>query len=317
MLTHRQSPVLLNEGLLELLPVLPLSKRCYLAFYSACRTIGRSIIKSTIQTLVDYTPDDPSIDQEKLTNSINLAGLVQGANEVANALLRCFCTTTAQEFSQVFIEEVINSAELEGISNASCLVIQNLVTCLRDCNEVVCETATPLVEPSLTLFTECARKNTVDEENDMMNYIEKAISSRLRVLPVDLKPTVRDIFGSVLKLFAKDIGEEMRASICYDYQFQNIVANLSFIMTMAGNLVKEDADVLALIQEVLYTTYERCIEPALVDEQKLKQVVESGMEMYKEVITVELFYFCLFNYSIGKKFSTNTPSNKPHQIESI
>ena len=279
--------MLLNEGLLSLLPVLSLSNRCYLALYSACRTISRSIIKTIVQTLVDYTPDDPSVDQEKLTNCMNLAGLVQGANEVATAMLRCFCTVTAQQYSAQFIEHVFNASDLEGVSPTTCEIMRDLVTCIRDCNDVVCDTPTPLQQPAVFLFTHFTRAKPAGEDSEVMDYIEKAITSRLRVLPVEMKPVMRDVLGGVVKLFAKEIGEEIRANVCYDYQLHHLVANLGLVMTLVGEMVKDDSDVKELVEEVVMSCYDRCYEPTVVEEEEQKMMIERGVEMYKDVITVE------------------------------
>lgn len=288
---HRNSPVLLNEGLLDLLPVLPLSNRCCLAFYSACRTLSRTIVKNIVQTLVDYTPDDPSVDQEKLTYCMNLAGLVQGANEVATAILRSFCTVTAQQYSKQFVEEVFNAADVEGVSPVTCAMIRDLVTCIRDCNDVVCDTAIPLQQPVVFTFTQFTRVKP-DEDHEMMDYIEKAITSRLRILPVELKPTLRDVIGGVLKVFAKEVGEEVRANVCYDYQLQALVMNLSFLMTMVGDVVKEDADVKEVMEEVVMSCYDRCYEPAVIESEQQKEVIENGIELYKDSVTLE-YYYCV------------------------
>lgn len=283
----RQNTVLLNEGLLDQLPVIPISSRCCLAFYSSCRTISRSIVKSVVQTLVDYTPDDESIDQESLTNSMMISDLVQGANEVATAMLRSFCNVTAHEYSKRFIDEVINASDLEGVASVSCAIVRDLITCIRDCNEVVCDSPSPLPTPAITLFSQLTRMKPGTEENEMMNYIEKAISSRMRILPVELKSTMKEVIGSVLKVFAKEVCEEIRANVCYDYQLQNVVVNMGFIMTMVGELVKDDTDVMTLMEEVVYSTYDRCYEPSSMDETKQREMVENGIELYKDSITVE------------------------------
>lgn len=62
-ITHRKQSVFLNEALVQQLPQLSISARCALGLFSGCRMISRSVIKSIVQVLVDYTPEDPSIDQ--------------------------------------------------------------------------------------------------------------------------------------------------------------------------------------------------------------------------------------------------------------
>lgn len=63
LVTPRKPALYLNEALVRQLPQLTVSSRTALGLFSACRLISRSVIKSIVQTLVDYTPEDPSIDQ--------------------------------------------------------------------------------------------------------------------------------------------------------------------------------------------------------------------------------------------------------------
>ena len=242
-----------------------------------------------MSTLIDYTPDDPSIDQEKLTNSMNVSGLVQASNEVAIGMLRCFCTVTAQDYTAHFIEEVINASDCDGVIPAVYAIVRDIITCLRDCNEIVFDSPAILPEPSLSLITSLTRQKAGIEENEMMSYIEKAISTRLRILPIELKPTVREVIGSIIKLFAKEVTEEIRANIYYDYQFQNIVVNLAFLNTMIGMIYKDDQDVLALLQEIVYSAYDRCYEPSSIHDSLQQEFIEKGIEGYKDFITVEEF----------------------------
>lgn len=220
---------------------------------------------------------------------MNVSGLVQASNEVAIGMLRCFCTVTAQDYTTHFIEEVINASDCDGVIPAVYAIVRDIITCLRDCNEIVFDSPAILPEPSLSLITSLTRQKAGIEENEMMSYIEKAISTRLRILPIELKPTAREVIGSIIKLFAKEVTEEIRANIYYDYQFQNIVVNLAFLNTMIGMIYKDDQDVLALLQEIVYSAYDRCYEPSSIHDSLQQEFIEKGIEGYKDFITVEEF----------------------------
>ena len=56
---------------MQQLPQLSISARCALGLFSGCRMISRSVIKSTVQVLVDYTPEDSSINQVVIRNWSN------------------------------------------------------------------------------------------------------------------------------------------------------------------------------------------------------------------------------------------------------
>ena len=68
-LLFRKQTIFLNEALVQQLPQLQISPRCALGLFCGCRIIGRSTIKSIVQTLVDYTPEDDAIDQVSVRES--------------------------------------------------------------------------------------------------------------------------------------------------------------------------------------------------------------------------------------------------------
>ena len=65
---------------MQQLPQLNISARCALGLFSGCRMISRSVIKSTVQVLVDYTPEDSSINQVVIATGL-IVGTVDSGNE--------------------------------------------------------------------------------------------------------------------------------------------------------------------------------------------------------------------------------------------
>ena len=65
--------------------------------------------------------------------------------------------------------------------------------------------------------------------------------------------------------------------------------NLAFLNTMIGMIYKDDQDVLALLQEIVYSAYDRCYEPSSIHDALQQEFIEKGIEGYKDFITVEEF----------------------------
>ena len=54
-------------------------------------------------------------------------------------------------------------------------------------------------------------------------------------------------------------------------------------------IYKDDQDVIALLQEIVYSAYDRCYEPSSIHDSLQQEFIEKGIEGYKDFITVEEF----------------------------
>ena len=134
----------LNAALLSQLAPLSFSSRVALCLFASCRTLSRQAVKNIVQTLIDYTPEDPSVDQEHLTLNMNISGIVHVTNDAANAMLRCYCVDLAKQCAALFMKEVMNG-EVDGyVMDASLRIVQLLYTAFMDCNDVVCDAVSAL-----------------------------------------------------------------------------------------------------------------------------------------------------------------------------
>ena len=91
----------------------------------------------------------------------------------------------------------------------------------------------------------------------MFSYIEKAMSSRIRILPLELKPTIMDVVGSTIKLLVKKVHEEIRSNVIVEYQYHNVIINRSFVLCLSKALPMDVTKLQNLIEEVVKTGNER------------------------------------------------------------
>ena len=164
---------------------------------------------------------------------MNISGLIQASNDAANAMLRCFCVLCANQMTDDFIEHVLNASDLEAaVASSTIHSLQLMFTAFQDCNDAVVDAITELGAPALETLLHVTREAISAEESEMFSYIEKAMSSRIRILPLELKPTMMDVVGSTIKLFVKNVLEEIRSNVIFEYQYHNVIINLAFVLSM-------------------------------------------------------------------------------------
>ena len=259
----------LNAALLSQLTPLSFSSRVALCLFASCRTLSRQSVKNIVQTLIDYTPEDPSVDQERLTLNMNISGIVHVTNDAANAMLRCYCVDLAKQCAALFMKEVMNG-EVDGrVMDASLRIVQLLYTALQKVTEVV------------VLSHEDRKEREGDE---LYEYIEKSMTMRVKIVPTELRSTMADVLSCVLKCFAKNVGEEIRANVLYDYQYRYVEVNLAFILTMTQGLLKEVSLLKESFLDTVNSAFDRCYEPTEVDGESQKKEIEQGMERFKELV---------------------------------
>ena len=279
---NRLSAVELNEALLSQLMPLSFSSRVALCLFASCRTLSRQSVKSIVQMLIDYTPEDPSVDQERLTLNMNISGIVHVANDAANAMLRCYCVDLAKQCTALFMREVMNG-EVDGrVVDASLRIVQLLYTAFMDCNDV-CDAVSALQK--VTEVVVLSHEDRKEREGDeLYEYIEKSMAMRVKIVPTELRSTMADVLSCVLKCFAKNVGEEIRANVLYDYQYRCVEVNLAFILTMTQGLLKEVSLLKESFLDTVNSAFDRCYEPTEVDGESQKKEIDQGMERFKELV---------------------------------
>ena len=194
-------------------------------------------------------------------------------------MLRCFVSLSAQACAHDFITEILeNNDTNDAVTPTTLAVVRTLYTCFQDCNDLVCDTPTVLGKSKATLLTTLKREEeAVSENGEMYSYIEKAMSVRVRILPFELRPTMKDALGSLLRMFAKEVLEEVRTNVLFDYQLHNLIINLAFVFSMAGALLDDLTEVKPLFDEVLCSAYERCYEPSSLPDSKQRKAIVDGI----------------------------------------
>lgn len=210
---------------------------------------------------------------------MNITALVQANNDAANAMLRCACMENAQMMTDAFVQDVINATELEGaIAKSTLQTVRLLYTLFQDCNDAVVDSASALGQPQVETLLHITREAMAVDDGEMFSYIEKAMTSRVRVLPLELRPTIIDIVGSTVRLFVKNVMEEIRVCVIYEYQFHNLLVNLAFVLSACKALLQDTADVRAVIEETVKTAYERCFGATPLLEEEQRTAIEGALE---------------------------------------
>ena len=253
------------------------------------------------QTLLDYTPEDKSIDQEALTRSLNISGIVQACNATAAAMLRAFCVLLAKQCAALFLAGVVNGEGAEGFVADAALEVARLVyTAFEDCNAVVCETAVGLPPGEAEALLHAEAK----ESEELYEYIEKSMSTRVKVVPAEVRATMMDVMTCVLAGFAKNVGEEVRANVMYDYQYRSVEVNLAFLLSMAKGVLNDTSVVKERFLDTLNSAFERCYEPGDMEEEVQKKELLLAMEHFTELVT-EKWSVC-YNHVCSRSACTAT-----------
>ena len=305
--------MVLNPALVAQLATLSLSPRLALALFAACRGLSKQAVKAVAQTLLDYTPEDPSVDQEALTLGLNLAGIVHACNATAAAMLRGFCVLLAKQCAALFVGGAVNGEGAEGfVADASLEVARLLYTAFEDCNEVVCDAAVALATGEAEALVHAEAK----ESEELYEYIEKSMSTRVKVVPAEIRATMADVMSCVLACFAKNVGEEIRANVMYDYQYRSVEVNLAFLLTMAKGVLKDTSAVKERFVDTLNSAFERCYEPGDMEEEVQKKEILAAMEHFTELV-MEKWRVC-YNHVRSKSVCAatgKTPS--PHPVSPV
>ena len=275
----------LHDMLIQQIPPLRLEPRSLLALVASCRTIGRSEVKKVVQTLMDYTPEDPSIDSERLIDSLQVTEIVQTCSETSLALLRSYCLIEADHCTDEWMKEVLNGEEMK-VANAMILVVRRLYSTLQDCNALFNETPTKINDPSPITF-QCVKEEPSEE---MYAYIEKTMASRAKVLPVELKATAHDVVMGLLRTFLKNVQEEIRVNVLFDYQLHKVVVNLAFLFSMVSCVLEDPKELREVVDSVIRSAYERCYEPTDMAEEEQKSAIEDGIVEF--MMAVSEFFVC-------------------------
>lgn len=212
---------------------------------------------------------------------MNISLLVQISNDAAASMLRCFAILCADELSADFIEHVLNASDLDAaIADSTFHAERLLFTAFQDCDDAVVDSVVEMGAPALETLTKVTRENGVVDENEVYSYIERAMASRVSILPQELRPTIMDVVGSTMKLFVKNVLEEIRSNMIFEYQFHNVVVNLAFVLSMSKALLPDTTDIRGLVEETVKTSYERCFGPTIVDEEAQKKVVSAAIDKF-------------------------------------
>lgn len=210
---------------------------------------------------------------------MNISALVQASNDAANAMLRCACMGNAQEMTDLFVQDIINAMELEGaVAKSTLRVARLLYTMFQDCNDTVVDSASLLGQPQIETLLHVSREAVAVDDSEMFSYIEKAMATRMRVLPLELRPTIMEVVGSTARLFVKNVMEEVRATVIYEYQFHNLLVNLAFILSICKALLQDVTDLRTVIEETVKTAFERCLGATPVEEEVQKKEIEKALE---------------------------------------
>ena len=283
----------LHDALLAQIPALALSPRGILALSAGSRAVARSGVREILQSLVDYTPEAEERDAERLTEALQAAQLVQAWNEAANAALRGFCARVAAKGAAVLWNDAVENpgngetegeTEGEGVAEGIVRLMREFYTEFGNAGALLAEKPVKPRDPSPETFRTAGMTEEL-EEGEMYAYIEKTMATRVKVLPLEVRAGMQDVWMALLRTMMKNLQEEVRASVLYDYQFRCLVVNLAFVFSMTSCLLEDAKELREVVQGVIRSAWERCYEPSEVTEEQQKSAVENGIVEFMMMVS--------------------------------
>ena len=240
------------------------------------------------------TPEAEELDAERLTESLQAAQLVQAWNEAANAALRGFCARVAAKGAATLWNDAVENpgngetegeTEGEGVAEGIVRLMREFYTEFGNAGALLAEKPVKPRDPSPETFRTAGITEEL-EEGEMYAYIEKTMATRVKVLPLEVRAGMQDVWMALLRTMMKNLQEEVRASVLYDYQFRCLVVNLAFVFSMTSCLLEEEAKELReVVQGVIRSAWERCYEPSEVTEEQQKSAVENGIVEFMMMVS--------------------------------
>ena len=281
----------LHDALLAQIPGLALSPRGILALAAGSRLVAHSGVREILQSLMDYTPESEQLDVERLTDSLQAAQLVQAWTEAANAALRGFCARTAERGAETLWTHAVENpgngetegetegeGEGEGVAEGIVRMVREFYTEFGNTGALLAEKPVKPRDPCPETFG-TAGMTEEEEEGEMYAYIEKTMATRVKVLPLEVRAGMQDVWMGMLRTMMKNLQEEVRASVLYDYQFRCLVVNLAFVFSMTSCLLEDAKELREIVQ------WERCYEPSEVTEEQQKGAVENGIVEFMMMVS--------------------------------
>ena len=277
----------LHDALLAQIPPVSLSPRGILALYAGSRLVAREGVKEVLQSLVDYTPEDDQLDAERLTAGLQAAQLVQAWNDAAAQALRSFCARSAQLAARTLWDEAVETGETEGEKVAEGVVrlVREFYTEFQNTGALLAEAPVKPRDPSPETFGTAGMMEKEEEEGELYAYIEKTMATRVKVLPLEVRANMQEVWTALLRSTLKNLQEDIRASVMYDYQFRCLVVNLAFVFSMAKCLLDDAKELREVVQGVIQSAWERCYVPSEVTEEEQKSAVENGIVEFMMLVS--------------------------------
>ena len=191
----------------------------------------------------------------------------------------------ANEASKAAIGETTGetTGETEAVAETVVRLVRDFYTDFQNSAALLADSAMVPRDPTPETFRTAGKEE--EEEGEMEAYIEKAMATRVKVLPLEVRENMQDVWMALLRTMMKDLQEEVRANVLYDYQFRCLVVNLAFVFSMTRCLLEDDRELREIVQGVIQSAWERCYEPSEVTEQQQKSAVENGIVEFMMMVS--------------------------------
>ena len=180
--------------------------------------------------------------------------------------------------------ETEGETEGEGVAEGIVRLMREFYTEFGNAGALLAEKPVKPRDPSPETFRTAGMTEEL-EEGEMYAYIEKTMATRVKVLPLEVRAGMQDVWMALLRTMMKNLQEEVRASVLYDYQFRCLVVNLAFVFSMTSCLLEDAKELREVVQGVIRSAWERCYEPSEVTEEQQKSAVENGIVEFMMMVS--------------------------------
>lgn len=224
--------IYLSPPLLPSVPVLTtkdLSYRTCLALHVFAKYLTKKGIKNIMNVILDHTPTEVEITSNQLNHQIGYSCIVNYSQDSSSNMIKQYSVILGEQLAQQFIASILEAhqqkelaanteEQAEGvkpidmdnyISPASLLILQILYTSYNDLLQIFTDINPNMNNPEFTSVTKLNRRRE-SSTTGMYNYLEKALSAKIRIYPYELKYTMKDIINCTIKCMMKYLLETFR-----------------------------------------------------------------------------------------------------------
>ncbi|KAK8809934.1 hypothetical protein WA158_000877 [Blastocystis sp. Blastoise] len=283
--------IYLNDSLLPTLPSFDdvfISYRSCLVYHIYMKQLYKRSIKNIIKVLLDYTPADVEITADQLNRQIGYTCILSYATDCYNNMLKQYTILLGTEMGHSFlssldtIQQEIEEKQKETdndntitietyISTVSLHIVQLLYTCFNDLLKIFTD-INPLLSNPEFIPVGSSNRHRESSVGGMYNYIEQALSNKMRIYTYEIKYTMKEILNSIIRIMFKYLLETSRDMYFTKEQYIYLTNNLVFIYGMFHRVCPELEEYKGIYTDICNTFGDRCKDILSITTDNTKQI---------------------------------------------